>query len=181
MNLILMGAPGSGKGTQAGRLATHYNLALLTMGDLLRQEIESQSALGKRIADIVAQGQLVDDATVIELIKTHLKDCAGGFLLDGFPRTLAQAEALSALLEDEGISLNHALFLDVPDKEVMARLAGRGRSDDSKNIIALRLKTYHEQTAPLCDYYEGRGLLRRIAGVGSEEDVARRLREMLDD
>jgi adenylate kinase len=163
-NLILIGPPGAGKGTQAVRLRDELGLVHLSTGDRLRDHMARATPLGARVTGFMDAGHLVPDALVTELLLSELP--AGGFLLDGFPRTTAQADSLAAVRD-----VTAAVLLDVPDEAVIERLAGRGREDDRVEIVRERLRVYHEQTAPLIDYYGALGLLRRLDGAGSPDDV----------
>ncbi|MDA0169401.1 adenylate kinase [Solirubrobacter taibaiensis] len=163
-NLILIGPPGAGKGTQAVRLRDELGLVHLSTGDLLRDHMARATELGARVKRFMDSGRLVPDALVTELLLSELP--ASGFLLDGFPRTPAQADALAAADDVTAVVL-----LDVPDAAVIDRLAGRGREDDRAEIVAERLRVYHEQTEPLVDYYAALGLLRRVDGSGSTDEV----------
>jgi adenylate kinase len=163
-NLILIGPPGAGKGTQAMRLRDELGLAHLSTGDRLRDHMARATPLGSRVTGFMDAGHLVPDALVTELLLDELP--AGDFLLDGFPRTAAQADALAAVRE-----VTAAILLDVPDEVVVERLAGRGREDDSADLVRERLRVYHAQTEPLIDYYAALGRLRRVNGYGSPDEV----------
>jgi adenylate kinase len=163
-NLILIGPPGAGKGTQAMRLRDELGLLHLSTGDRLRDHMARATPLGARVTRFMDAGHLVPDALVTELVLAELP--AGDFLLDGFPRTVAQADALAAVRD-----VTAAVLLDVPDEAVVERLAGRGRSDDRADLIRERLRAYHEQTEPLIDYYRALGLLRHVNGAGAPDDV----------
>jgi adenylate kinase len=164
--VVILGPPGSGKGTQAQPLAREHGLAHVSTGDLLRQA-------GGEAKRYMERGELVPDDVVLALVRDAIGD--GGYVLDGFPRTVAQAEALDAALQEAGRPLPEAVLLDVPDEEVVRRLAGRGREDDDPATVRHRLGVYHEQTEPVIAYYEQRDRLRRVDGTGDPEDVARRL------
>lgn len=182
MRIILLGAPGSGKGTQAVGLAKDYGLPLLTTGDMLRAAVQAGTEFGQRAIQFMNAGELVPDALIVDVVLARLRhpDCAQGFLMDGFPRSIGQAEALDGMLQDAGQALAHVVFLDVPEDELLARLRGRGRVDDAEGTIRERLRVYQTATTPLVAYYQQRGCLRRIAGVGCVEDIATRIRSVID-
>jgi adenylate kinase len=165
VNLLVLGPQGAGKGTQAQRIAVDYNLPHISTGQMFRDAIDEGSELGRRVAPIVTNGGLVPDDVTIELIRDRLTraDARGGFILDGFPRNLAQAEALDAMLAGIGRRLDAVLFLDLPDDVATARLSERagieGRADDEPEAIARRLATYHEHTGPVVEHYRRGGLL----------------------
>lgn len=163
-NLIVIGPPGAGKGTQAVRLRDELGLAHLSTGDLLRDHMARKTELGARVERFMEEGRLVPDALVTELLLSELP--ASRFLLDGFPRTLAQAEALAGVRE-----IHAVVVLDVPDADVIERLAGRGREDDRAEVVRERLRVYHEQTEPLIEHYGSLGLLRRVDGAGTPDQV----------
>lgn len=186
MNLILFGPPAAGKGTQAKRLVETRKMVQLSTGDMLRAAIASGSALGKRVSGIMERGELVSDEIVIELIEQRLPEAeaAGGAIFDGFPRTLAQAEALDAMLEHRNSRIDLVIRLKVDDEALMKRIAGRyaesGRPDDNPESFKVRLAAYNAQTAPLLPYYEGQRKLVEADGMGSVETVAAAIDEALD-
>src|SRR3954454_17301877 len=165
-DLVMLGPPGSGKGTQAQPLAEERGLQYVVTSGLLR-------GAGPDVQRYIEAGDLVPDDLVVSEVRGAIGD--GGYVLDGFPRTVAQAEALDAALEEAARPLPEAVLLDVPDEEVVGRLAGRGRADDDPETVRHRLRVYHEQTEPVIGYYERRGRLRRVDGTGDPEEVARRL------
>lgn len=183
MRVLLLGAPGSGKGTQAERLAVHFGVEHLSTGELLRAEIASGSALGREAAAYVERGDLVPDSVVEPLItdKVLAASRAGGYVLDGFPRNLHQARLAYDIAVTEGATLQAVVHLEVPEPELLRRLVsrGQGRSDDEEATIRHRLNVYRELTTPLLDYYAGRGLLHTVqADVAPDEvfaDILRRL------
>jgi adenylate kinase len=173
--IVLLGPPGSGKGTQAKRLG----LDVLATGDLLREAIADDTGLGRRAKEYIDRGDLVPDDVVVDLIRHALTD--RGVVLDGFPRTVEQAEALEDVLAERGRELDAAVLIDVPDEEVVERISGRqdDRADDDPETVRNRLRVYHEQTEPLIKFYEDRGLLRRIDGSGDPDDVAAEIESAL--
>lgn len=182
MRIVLLGAPGSGKGTQAENIVRQYQITHISTGDLLRAEVAAGSELGKQAKVIMDAGGLVSDDIVLGMIEERMNkpDMAKGFLLDGFPRTLAQAEALDAVLGRLGQPLEAVLFFDVDYGEIMSRLLARKRADDNEDTIRHRLKVYEEQTAPLIQYYNGQGKLRDVKGTGSVDEIFGRIRAELD-
>lgn len=178
MNLILFGPPAAGKGTQAQRLVERHGMVQLSTGDMLRAAIASGSPLGQRVKGIMERGELVSDAIVIELIESRLPEAeaAGGAIFDGFPRTVAQAEALDAMLAGRGAQIDVVIRLKVDEGALMSRIAKRfadqGRPDDNPESYAVRLKAYNDQTAPLLPYYSAQGKLTEVDGMGSVDAVA---------
>jgi len=178
VNLILFGPPGAGKGTQSKRLVEQRGFVQLSTGDMLRAARASGSELGKRVARIMDEGGLVSDSIVIDLIGEQLELCAGapGFIFDGFPRTLAQAEALDALLQSRGEKLDLVIRMRVDDTRLLERITKRfeeqGRADDNPATFARRLERYYEDTAPLVPFYAERGVLVEIDGMGSIGSVS---------
>ena len=181
MRIVLLGPPGSGKGTQAARLVDALKLPHISTGVLLRAAVEAGSALGKAAKQVMDRGELVSDDIVLGLIEERLArpDVGKGFILDGYPRNLAQAKALDALLERIGQPVQDAVLIDVDEEEVVARIAGRaaaeGRSDDSEDVVRNRLRVYAEQTAPVASHYARQGRLTRVLGEGSIDDVFQRI------
>ena len=186
MNLILFGPPAAGKGTQAKRLVTARNMVQLSTGDMLRAAIASGSELGQRVSGIMERGELVSDEIVIELIEQRLPEAeaAGGAIFDGFPRTIAQAQALDLMLEHRGSRIDLVVRLKVDDAALMDRVAGRfaesGRPDDNPESFKVRLAAYNDQTAPLLPYYQGQKKLVEVDGMGSIEAVAAGIDAALD-
>jgi adenylate kinase len=185
MRIVLMGAPGSGKGTQAALIVKELGLPHISTGDLLRAAVAAGTELGKQAKTVMDRGELVSDDIVLGLLEERLAedDAAGGFILDGFPRNIAQAEALDALLERLGQPVDEALQIDIDEDQVVTRIAKRaaleGRSDDTEETVRNRLDVYAEQTAPVVDYYAQRGVLSRVLGDGSIEEVFERIRAVL--
>src|SRR3954454_20316814 len=175
MNLILFGPPAAGKGTQAKRLVEQRHMVQLSTGDMLRAAIASGSELGKRVSGIMERGELVSDEIVVALIEDRQPEteAAGGAIFDGFPRTIAQAEALDAMLKGRGRKIDLVVRLKVDDAALMSRIAGRfaesGRPDDNPDSFKVRLAAYNGQTAPLLPYYQGQGQLVEVDGMGSIE------------
>ena len=178
MNLILFGPPAAGKGTQAKRLVESRKMVQLSTGDMLRAAIASGSELRKKVEGVMQRGELVTDEIVIALIEERLPEAeaAGGAIFDGFPRTLAQAQALDEMLAKRGSRIDLVLRLKVDDVQLLERVAGRfaesGRPDDNPESFKVRLSAYNEQTAPLLPYYKDQGKLAELDGMGSIEDVA---------
>jgi adenylate kinase len=185
MNLILFGPPGAGKGTQAKRLVEQRGMVQLSTGDMLRAARASGSELGDRVAAIMDEGRLVPDACVIELIAEKLPEteAAGGAIFDGFPRTVAQAEALDAMLEERGKRIDAVIRLRVDEPALLDRITGRfleqGRPDDNPDAFKVRLDAYNTQTAPLLPYYREQGRMKEIDGMASVEAVAREIDAIL--
>jgi adenylate kinase len=211
LNLILLGPPGAGKGTQAERLQEDFPLLYLATGNILRAAVEEGTELGRKAKEYMAKGELVPDDVIIGVILDKLRedDASDGFLLDGFPRTVGQAEALESALSDFGRSLTAVLLIDTPDDEVVRRISGRRvsksgrvyhvefdppkhegvcdvdgsklvqRDDDSEETVRKRLAVYHDQTAPLIGFYEDRGLLKRFDGRRKPSEVHDHIRATL--
>ncbi len=185
MRLLFMGPPGAGKGTQAKVIADELRVPQISTGDILRNAIKNGTKMGLEAKSYMDQGKLVPDSVVIGIIRDRLQepDAASGYILDGFPRTIEQANALKALLSGMGQKLDAALNLAVRSEELVARLLDRakkeGRADDTEPVIKQRLKTYEDQTQPLIDYYRSEGLLREVDGLGSLEDITGRIRRAL--
>jgi len=176
--ILLLGAPGSGKGTQGKLLAERLGLQKITTGDILRTAVASATPLGLEAKKFMDDGKLVPDTVVLSLIKEELAkpEAQQGAVLDGFPRTAAQAELVDRTLAERGQRLNHVLLLDVPEEEVvrrmMARAAREGRSDDTPDAIKTRLQVYQRDTAPLIAHFAQRGIVRRVPGTGTVDDIA---------
>jgi adenylate kinase len=182
--VLFLGPPGAGKGTQAQRLASSHSLLHLSTGDLLRGEVAAGTALGEEAAAVMARGELVSDALVLAIVRSRLEQQAtsggGGWLLDGFPRNLTQAEALEGLLEDLGQQIEVVVLMELDDAVLLQRLLGRGREDDNEAVIRHRLEVYRDQTAPLIRFYSERGLLEAVDASGEVETVGQRIAALLD-
>ncbi|EKS02138.1 adenylate kinase [Leptospira mayottensis] len=172
-----MGPPGAGKGTQAKILCARLSIPQISTGDILREAVKNQTPMGVEAKRYMDAGDLVPDSVVIGIIKDRIReaDCKNGFLLDGFPRTVEQADALDALLKNEGKSIDKAINLEVPDGELLKRLLGRaeieGRADDNEVTIKNRLDNYNKKTLPLLDFYAAQKKLSQVNGVGTLEEV----------
>ncbi|MBI4360525.1 adenylate kinase [Candidatus Micrarchaeota archaeon] len=204
MRIVLLGPPGSGKGTQAVRLSEHYRVQHVSTGDILRDEVARQTELGKQAKSFMDQGELVPDQLVVDMVAARLKD---SFVLDGFPRSLPQAESLDLLLKEKNLPLTAVFNLDVPEEEIVRRLTKRlvclackavfpsgtqgacakcggklgKRGDDKPETIRERLRVYRQKTKPLEDYYHHRqGLLRQIPGMGAPDEIFKLLTQQLD-
>ena len=183
--MLLLGPPGAGKGTQALRLVAKLGIPQISTGDMLRGAVAAGTEIGRKAQDYMDRGELVPDAVVIGVAEERLSqsDAESGFVLDGFPRTAAQAEALDTLLEGLGTNLERCVAIEVDEDSLVTRLLGRaqieGRSDDSEDTIRTRMSVYRAQTAPLVDYYRKRGILAEVNGLGSVEEVAKRIEEAL--
>jgi adenylate kinase len=187
MNIILLGPPGAGKGTQAKLLEDTRGMKQLSTGDMLRAEITAQSPLGIKVKTIMDAGALVSDEIVIEMISNRIEqaDCAKGFILDGFPRTVAQAEALDSMLAHKGKKLNAVIQLVVDENALLARIEKRAaesvnvRADDNADALKKRLAVYNDQTAPIIPYYEGKKMLRKVDGMAAVNIVTEQIAEIL--
>lgn len=181
MQLIILGAPGAGKGTQAARIVEQLQIPAISTGDIFRANIKNETELGKQVKSILASGGFVTDEITNAIVKDRLAqpDCANGFLLDGYPRTLGQVEALDTMLTELGKPLDAVLELTVDAEAVVARLLKRaqieGRADDTEDVIRERMAIYDRETKPLSDVYRGRGLLREVDGMGELDEVTERL------
>lgn len=186
MNVILLGPPGAGKGTQSQRLVEKYGIVQLSTGEILRVAVASGSALGKQAKKVMEAGQLMPDDLMIRIISDRIDepDCAKGFILDGFPRTVRQAEALDDLLARKGLKLDHVIELKVDDAVLVSRItkrateeraAGRSRADDTVETLKKRLAVYHDHTAPILPYYRKKGTLKVVDGMADITEVARQI------
>jgi adenylate kinase len=214
VRLVLLGGPGSGKGTQADILKKEYDMVKLSTGDLLRKEIKSNTDLGKEARSFMDRGELVPDSVMIgilEKITANFEKEQQSYILDGFPRTMPQAEALLKMLEKQGVTLTMALLIDVPEEELVRRLSSRWtclscsatvgypegkpddavcpqcggelyqRDDDKKETIMNRMKVYKKNTEPLIDFFDGKDLLERVKGSGGPEAVSKRIIELFEE
>ena len=187
MNIILFGPPGAGKGTQAEKLVQDRGMVQLSTGDMLRAAIAAGTELGMRAKEIIDRGDLVSDDIMVGMINDRMSqdDCKSGVILDGFPRTVAQAEALDAMFAEKEINLAHVIEIKVDEDALFARIEKRAsetggeRSDDNAEVLAKRLKVYHDNTAPVLPYYAGKGLLQTVDGMNSIEDVAHEIANIL--
>jgi adenylate kinase len=180
MRLVLVGPPGAGKGTQAQFLAKHYSIPHISTGDIFRANLKAGTPLGLEAQKFMDAGELVPDSVTNEMVKDRLthSDTANGFLLDGFPRNVAQAQVLSAVLAENKTPLDAVLELQIDDSEIISRLDNRrsveSRADDAAEVIVHRLKVYHEQTAPIIGYYSTEGSLITISATGAVDEVTKR-------
>ena len=184
MRLIFLGPPGAGKGTQAQRLVDRYKIVQLSTGDMLRAAVKAETPLGLTVKDIMARGELVPDAVVVGIVADRIAaaDCRDGFILDGFPRTVPQAEALDLMLAERGLALDAVIELKVDEGALLRRIANRVaemtargealRPDDNPDTLKKRLDAYRGQTAPLIDYYAGKGALETVDGMAPIDRVA---------
>ena len=190
INIILLGPPGAGKGTQAGRLISERGLVQLSTGDMLREAKSSGTELGNRVAEVMARGGLVTDDIVVGLIRDKLAGGGRGFIFDGFPRTLAQADALENLMSEVGQKIDAVIELRVDDKALVARIVKRAeeaaaagqpvRPDDTPEVFAERLQEYYKKTAPLLGYYYAKGELKQVDGMAAMDEVAAQIAAVLD-
>lgn len=187
MRLILLGPPGAGKGTQAQLLVAKHGIVQLSTGDMLRAAVAAGTDVGRRAKAIMDRGELVSDDVMIEIIADRLDkpDAAKGFILDGFPRTVAQAEALSGLLAKRGLKLDAVIELEVDDEILTDRIVGRAketggaRADDNVETLRKRLAVYHAQTAPVAEYYRKKGMLKSVDGMGTVDQVSAAIENLL--
>jgi adenylate kinase len=184
MRIVLLGPPGAGKGTQALLISKHLSIPHVSTGEILREQVALQSPLGLRVKATLDSGELVADDLIMEIVHERLgrEDCAGGFLLDGIPRTLPQAEILDTILSREARPLTDVVQIAVPQQVLVDRIrvrggvaAGAGRSDDASEVAAHRFQVYLTQTAPVAVHYREQGCLREVDGVGSVEEVFERI------
>ncbi|MFB6226817.1 MAG: adenylate kinase [bacterium] len=183
MNIILLAPPGAGKGTQAEILSDRYEIPHIEMGQIIRTAISEETPAGKKAKEYVDDGKLVPDDVVVELIRERIEqpDAQAGFVLDGFPRTVPQAESFESMVEENDIDLDAVVHLDVSDDEVKSRLLDRGRDDDTPEAIEQRLKEYRNKTAPLIDFYERKDLLVTVDGEQDIDSVTESLEETLQE
>ena len=185
LNVIIFGAPGSGKGTQSEKLIEEYGLDHISTGEVLREEIKNNTELGKIAAQYIEKGQLIPDNLIIDILSTILdtKENSKGVIFDGFPRTISQAHALKKMLNERNEQINAVIALEVEDTELIGRLLNRGkvsgRSDDNLETIQKRLQVYHSQTAPLIEYYKEENLYNAIEGSGSIDEIFARIKAVI--
>ncbi len=180
MRLVFLGAPGAGKGTQADLLCEKKDWRHISTGELLRDAVKRGTPLGLRAKQAMDRGDLVADDVILGLIEETLDEIEGsGFVLDGFPRTLPQARGLDDMLDRHGMALDRVVLLTASVEEVQSRLAGRGRTDDTPETILNRLKVYEEKTAPLVGYYDEKGILLRVNGMGDIPEIQERILAVL--
>lgn len=184
MRIIIFGPPGAGKGTQASKIAEEYNIPHLSTGEIFRTAIENETELGKKVKSILDAGDLVPDETVVDLVDEELEKDKynGGYILDGFPRTVPQAEAFDEILESHDESLDAFLVLEVPEEELVERILsrGEGRSDDTEEGVKNRLDVYYNETEPVLNYYEEKGKVKKINGVGTIDEIFGRIKKTLE-
>jgi adenylate kinase len=185
--LLLIGPPGAGKGTQAAILATTYNIPAISTGDIFRANVKNETPLGLEVKAIMARGEYVPDTLTNAIVADRLReaDAAGGFLLDGYPRTIDQVNELDRILSEDGTALDAVVLITADTDEVVARLLKRaeieGRADDTEEVIRHRMSVYQEQTAPLIETYAARDLVVEVDGLGAVEDVTARIVSALAD
>jgi len=181
VRVVFLGPPGSGKGTQAQLLAGDLELPAISTGDMLREAVANGSELGRRVRKIMESGELVGDDLMAEVVGERLShaDTERGFLLDGYPRTASQAETLLRILVEGSDTLDHVVFIDVPEDELVRRALLRQRVDDREDVVRERLRVYRERTQPLVEYYRSQGLLREIDGNREVEAVRRAILDAL--
>ena len=188
LNIVIFGAPGSGKGTQSENLIKHYELFHISTGDVLRDHIKRGTDLGKTAKQYIDQGQLIPDELMIGILAQVIDDnkelAQNGVIFDGFPRTIPQAEALETLLNERGTSVSAVVGLEVPEEELIDRLVKRGqmsgRSDDNEETIKKRLDVYHNQTSPLQAFYQEKGLYKAIKGIGTIDGIFEDIKAAID-
>ncbi|RJG45197.1 MULTISPECIES: adenylate kinase [unclassified Mesorhizobium] len=193
MRLILLGPPGAGKGTQAQRLVEKHGIPQLSTGDMLRAAVQAGTEVGKRAKAVMDAGELVSDAIVNAIVAERIDqaDCATGFILDGYPRTLAQADAVQSMLSDRGLALNAVIELVVDDKALVGRIVKRAedakaagqpvRKDDNPEVFEERLREYYKKTAPLIGYYYAKGMLKSVDGMAEVETVTSQIESILSE
>ncbi|TCV14001.1 adenylate kinase [Sphingobacterium alimentarium] len=186
LNLVLFGPPGAGKGTQSEKLIAKYNLVHISTGDIFRAHIKDQTELGQQVSQIIADGNLVPDSITIAMLEEEIKKnpLATGFIFDGFPRTVAQAEALDAFLDSIGTSISGVVALDVTESELTQRIAKRqeisGRADDAADKLKKRIEEYFNKTIHVLPYYEAQGKLTKVNGIGEIDAIFAELSAVVD-
>lgn len=185
MRIIIFGPPGAGKGTQAKRISNEYNIPHLSTGEIFRSAIKNETPLGKEVKSILDAGDLVPDEKVVALVEEELKDdkYEEGYILDGFPRTVPQAEAFDSILDKKGKTLDAFLQLEVPEEELIERIMsrGEGRSDDTPEKVKNRLDVYKKETQPVLNYYKKQGVVKEVDGVGSIDEIFNRIKGKLTE
>ena len=180
LRLVLLGPPGAGKSTQGKRLASHYGIPHISTGAMLRDHIKRGTHSGLQAKAYVEAGTLVPNRVIVAMLEETLMAQKSGFVLDGFPRNVRQAEILKQLLSDEGQRLTRVIQLTISDDEVVQRLSKRGRKDDQPTVIRKRLRVYHQKTAPVIEFYRNRGQLSTVNGSGTVEEIQRRIWSKVD-
>ena len=187
LNIVLFGPPGAGKGTQSEKIIEKYNLTHISTGDLFRKHLKEETSLGKLAQTFMDKGHLVPDEVVDSMVDDRISgEMDGpGFIFDGYPRTVSQAEALDRLMERHGQSISAMICLQVPEDELVIRILNRGKSsgradDQSEEKIHTRIQVYNQETLPVAQYYESKGLLNNIAGTGGIDDIFNRIAEKID-
>jgi|SRR6056297_701119 len=184
MKLILFGPPGAGKGTQAKKISSHYSIPHLSTGQIFRHNIKNQTELGKKVKSILDAGELVPDETVVDLVVDELQNdkYSNGYILDGFPRTIPQAVALDKYLDSQDDGIDLFMTLSVPQEELINRILSReeGRSDDTPEKIKTRLGVYFDETEPVLNYYKKQDIVEEINGMGTIDEIFRRIKTVLD-
>lgn len=188
MNIILLGPPGAGKGTQAKRLEASRGMKQISTGDMLRAEVKAQSPIGLQVKELMEKGHFVPDPIIVQMIENRIvqPDCKGGVILDGFPRTESQAEILDSMLKEQNLKIDAVILLEVEEEALVQRLSerqhedGSRRADDQPEVVRSRLDVYRRQTAPILPYYEQNGRLKRVDGMQDVETVGKAIDAILD-
>lgn len=185
MKLILFGPPGAGKGTQASLIEDHYDIPHLSTGQIFRDAIKNETKLGKKVQSILDAGDLVPDETVVGLVAEEIENdrYANGYILDGFPRTVVQAESFDEILNGNNQSIDAFISLKVPEAELVKRILsrGEGRSDDTEEGVKKRLEVYENETRPVKEYYADKGIVFEVDGTGTIEEIFSRIKSVLDE